>query len=214
VRRLLPLLSVVLALLPATLSGAAAQDGTPAAPAPAQAHLARTNVRYFVPVDQDGLSPRLHLAANERGTCIGGSVADAGRPDAWRCTAGNAILDPCFASPFSLPDDPGVLVCADSPFADEVIPFTPTAPLPAATGMTPDLTASQLPWALELANGERCTLLSGATVGIAGMRLNYGCAGHGSVVGEIDRSQPFWAVSYLPESGVATSLVEVTAAWS
>ena len=213
-RRLLPLVSVVLALLPVTLSGAAAQDGTPAAPAPVQAHLARTNLRYFVPIDQDGLSAGLHVTANERGTCIGGSLADAGRPDAWRCTAGNAIQDPCFASPFSLPDDPGVLACAESPFTNEVIRFTPTAPLPAATGNTSDLTATQLPWALALANGDRCTLLTGATVGIAGMRLNYGCTGHGSVVGEIDRSQPFWAVSYLPQGGGATSLVEVTVAWS
>ena len=123
--------------------------------------------------------------------------------------AGNQILDPCFASPFALTDDPGTLVCAESPFTDEVVQLTVTEPLPDRANR---LDPTQLPWALELANGERCTLLGGATAGIAGMRINYGCAG-GSVVGDIDRSLPVWAVSYLANDAVATDLVEVATAW-
>ncbi len=55
-------------------------------------------------------------------------------------------------------------------------------------------------------------MLGGATVGIAGMRLNYGCPG-GSVVGDVDRGQPVWAVSYLADGAFATDLVEVAVAW-
>ena len=176
--------------------------------------LVRTDVRFFLPINQGGLNVGLAAVAEERGSCHSGSLADAGRPDAWRCSAGNAILDPCFASPFALPDDPGQLACAESPFTGDVVLLTPTEPLPVQDANQPFADyPDQLPWALELANGEQCTLLTGATVGIATLRLNYGCAGQGSVIGNPDRSADLWLVSYLPQDGIATGLVEVATAW-
>ena len=71
-----------------------------------------------------------------------------------------------------------------------------------------------LPWALELANGERCTLLSGATAVLAGERVNYGCEGGGVVLGAAHRGQPIWTVSYLADESVATNVVEVAVAWT
>jgi hypothetical protein len=44
------------------------------------------------------------------------------------------------------------------------------------------------------------------------MRINYGCPG-GSVIGDVDRTLPVWAVSYLANDATATDLIEVTAAW-
>jgi len=117
---------------------------------------------------------------------------------------------------------PGVVLgfrCAESPFTGDVIALTLTEPLPSDTGneaasLQSEQGAGILPWALELANGERCTLLTGATAPIAGLRLNYGCDGGASVLGDIDRSQPLWVVNYLADGGYATTLVPVSAAWT
>ena len=71
-----------------------------------------------------------------------------------------------------------------------------------------------LPWALELANGDECTLLHGTLTIMAGQVAHYSCADGGIVLGETDRSQPVWTVTYLAAGEVASTLVEVTAAWS
>ncbi len=71
-----------------------------------------------------------------------------------------------------------------------------------------------IPWGLELANGAQCTLLTGASAVLAGERVNYGCDDGGLVLGEVDRSAPQWAVSYLAEGAFATDLVPVAVAWT
>jgi hypothetical protein len=77
-----------------------------------------------------------------------------------------------------------------------------------------ELAPWDLPWALELANGDRCTLLHGTLTMMAGQVAHYSCADGGMVLGETDRSQPVWTVTYLAAGEVASTLVEVTAAWS
>ena len=118
------------------------------------------------------------------------------------------------------------MACATEPWATDVVRFRLTEPLPrekedAAAPGDPvaaveeaDADPWELPWALELANGKRCTLLTGASVVLAGERLQYGCEGGGSVLGEMDREQPVWAVDYLADGAVATTLVDVTVAWA
>jgi hypothetical protein len=71
-----------------------------------------------------------------------------------------------------------------------------------------------LPWALELANGDRCTLLHGTLTVMAGQTVAYGCVEGGMVLGETDRTQPVWTVNYLAEGEVASHLVDVAVAWS
>ena len=145
----------LLLLGPGTLAAATTQDATRTT-ADADAGPNRSDVRFFVPINPGGLNVGLAVTSEERGSCISGSLADAGRPDAWRCTAGNAILNPCFASPFALPDEPGTLACLESPFGGDVVQLTVTEPLPEAGANRADLT--QLAWALELAtaNSARC----------------------------------------------------------
>jgi hypothetical protein len=71
-----------------------------------------------------------------------------------------------------------------------------------------------IPWGLELANGERCTLLTGATAVMADERINYGCESGGLVIGEVDRSGPVWMVSFLASDAYASDYVPVTVAWT
>lgn len=200
-------------LLLQTEPGASAQDGTPEAePSPA-----RTDVRLFVPAGPDGPRAWLDIVAEEEGTCFAGSAAAASRSDAWRCGVGNGILDPCFADPFLIPGETGTLYCAADPFALDLIALTLTEPLPEEGGNDPTeapVPDGILPWALELTTGEQCTLLTGATAPVAGQRLNYLCEGGASVVGDLDRSQPLWAVNSLAEDGHATTLVGVAVVWT
>ena len=207
---------VALATIGSTASSLARQaDGA----ADGEASLTRTDVRYFIPVNPGGLNVGLAVVGEEEGTCFAGSSAAATRSDAWRCGAENGILDPCFADPFQLPGELGTLYCASNPFAGDVVEFTLTQPLPEDGGngslsLGDEEQDGMLPWALELENGEQCSLMSGATVAIAGQRLNYACESGASVIGDVDRGQPRWVVNYLEENGYATRQMGVEVAWS
>lgn len=210
--------TITLGLLGSSGAMVAARDTDDDAPASP-----RTNVHYFLPFAAGELSPTLEVTAEETGDCDHTSLDAAARPDAWRCYPGGGVLDPCFENPFGDVDQPAVLACSSSPFATDIISFTTAAPLPRDTDKADGTDAvplpddverpDPLPWALELANGERRVILSGATQVFAGMRVNYGCEGQGSVIGEVDESDTVWLVQYLAPDGVATELVEVRAAW-
>jgi len=70
-----------------------------------------------------------------------------------------------------------------------------------------------MPWALELGNGQRCVILTGATAPVVGMRINYGCGTGAQVVGDVDRSLPMWKVFYQGEKSISLNQVDVLTAW-
>jgi hypothetical protein len=198
-----------------------AQDPTPAAES-----MTSTDIRYLLPFTPDGLSPGLTAVTEEEGICGFASSAALDRPDAWDCLgADDQIYDPCFENPFIAPDELGQVACFDSPFSTEVVVLTLTEPLvrekeapdPAmslaqAAGVSID--PWDLPWALELANGEQCTLLGGTLSVQAGQTVHYGCLEQGTILGEVQHQDAVWTVNYLAEGEVASSLVPVTVAWS
>jgi hypothetical protein len=234
-RQLLAALLVLLALALAGPVLASAQEGTPEAGAGTTA-VERTEVRYLLPFGPDGLQAGLTEAATVEGVCGFYSIVALDRPDAWDCISTESeIFDPCFEPVMMDPEELGQLACMESPFSTEVTLLTLTAPLVRAKeapdpgadpslGMGQDaagqdaagdtLQAWDLPWALELANGDRCTLLHGTLSVLAVQIVHYGCVEGGMVLGETDRSQPLWTVSYLAEGEVASRLVAVTVAWS
>ncbi|MFN8590496.1 MAG: hypothetical protein U0031_03460 [Thermomicrobiales bacterium] len=89
-------------------------------------------------------------------------------------------------------------------------------PSPSDIGETAEVAIDPLdiPWAIELANGARCGLMTGATTVLAGERMNYVCDDGGFVLGEVDRSLPVWNVSYLGKNTFATDFIPVTIAWT
>jgi hypothetical protein len=183
---------VILAFLIAGLlliPGAAAQDSA----------LSRTQVRVFAAYQPDGLSDALRLVASFDGTCRVGSLMTPWRPDAFRCTAADGLLyDPCFSAATGERD---VVACAELPWNANVALMTLSEPLPVAVEMSPAPLAAALPWALELENGDRCLLNTGATLLIAGLRANYGCESAAIILGDPDRSAPVWQVFILPLTG-------------
>lgn len=168
-----------------------------------------TQVKLFTPYTLGKLANGLQASSPTGGTCFSDSVADTSREDAWRCTAGNAIMDPCFQN---LMGDPKVLACSRAPWETQVTALSLTSPLP-DTEKKSTARDKAMPWALELANGDRCGLFTGATAPVAGMRINYGCPGGGQVVGDLDRSLPVWRVFYQKQGASALEQVGVRVAW-
>jgi hypothetical protein len=147
-----------------------------------------TEVVVVKPFGPLGLLHAYRVTANVRGTCLGGSLADQRRRDAWRCIAGNEILDPCFKSP-SITH--GFLACFEAPWSKRVVGLHLTKPLPAHGP-----TRGGFPWGIQLASGKRCTFETGASGVVDGKRINYGCIGGGVLVGTVHRSSPAWTVFY------------------
>lgn len=172
-----------------------------------------TDIRLLTPFQPaGGLVIGVAVTGKASGSCFAASIASPERPDAYRCTAGNAILDPCFASL----DDQAPLACAQDPWSANVVSLTLSGPPPSNLELAapdPDY-AGSTPWALELTNGQRCTAMTGATAPVAGLRVNYGCIGGGVVVGGIDRSLPLWRVFFQTQNrSLSLSQVVVKAAW-
>ncbi len=134
---------------------------------------ASTTVISWSPFADDGsLRPGLVASPDFGGDCYTGSFAVHG---AYRCIAGNALRDPCFADPAR--DD--AVVCVGSPFARGVVRLRVTASFD-NSGSAP----RGLVWAVRLANAQGCTFFAGGATSVdaAGRRANYGCAGRRTVL--------------------------------
>lgn len=169
----------------------------------------RTEIRIMVPYGPSGLSSNLAVQSDVEGECMGNSLASPSRSDAWRCMSDNQILDPCF---LQVMGDGAVLACLQAPWNLDVTRITLAAPVPYGDAGFDLGTAA--PWAMELANGEQCTALTGATFGLVGLRANYGCTDGAVIFGEPDRSDDLWRVFYYAEDGGYTlEQVAVLTAW-
>lgn len=170
----------------------------------------RTRIKLMTPWVPAGLSIGLAVTQQVNGSCFTRSLASPSRPDAWRCMAGNGIMDPCYQR---IMGDEKQLACPVlGPWPANVALLTLAQTLPQEDRKEPSRD-SVLPWALELANGQKCTQFTGATAPVAGMRINYGCPGGFTVVGDIDRSEPVWRVFFQGEKSIALEQVDVAVAW-
>ncbi len=172
-----------------------------------------TQVRLFVPSAGSDEVVGLTVSAERPGACFARSLASPERPDAYRCSSDDRVLDPCFRDPVGGDDR---LVCASGPHATEVMVLTLGEPLPpglAAHAYDLDLRVGR-PWVLELEDGRQCGALTGATTLVAGMRVDYGCDDGAWLVGPIDRSQPTWRIFVgSPGLGPVYERAAVAVAW-
>jgi hypothetical protein len=233
-RRLPVSLGALFALIELNSMSAIAQEATPEAGTASTSTYgsARTAVHTMLPYGPDGLHPDLNVTANVDGSCQTESLASPGRPDAWNCLGDdNQIYDPCFENAYAAPDDTIELACLASPFTNDVVLMTLDQPLMRVKEQShaardagavygedqgrDDGAASYwgLPWALELANGDQCVLGSRVDVVLAGEPVHYDCAGGGAILGHVNRDHPLWTVVYLEDGALATTMVDVTAAW-
>lgn len=170
----------------------------------------KTRVTFYRPFAQGKLSPGLYVTKTVKGQCFSGSSADP-RSDAWRCSAANAIADPCFSDP-KVPS--WVLCPADgTPFAVGVVRLALSRALPKSLGNHGSAGEGN-PWAIKLADGRVCTFLTGVTFAYHGDRVNYGCAPKVFLAGSPDRSQATWTITLGtgPKSKARTARILV-ASW-
>ena len=125
--------------------------------------------------------PQANLLAPSRpGSCVAASVAAPARKDAWRCSVGDFIADPCFSL------DAGTLACGADPelHADGFV-LRLTQPLPLVERVVVESRSAA--WLIRLVDGSTCTRATGATgspPGGEGKLATYRCDGGGWIVGE------------------------------
>lgn len=167
---------------------------------------AKTEQRIYNPVDQGGEPSSNLQLTEERGSCFAGSGI-AFRSDAWRCVpAGSSELqDPCFAT------SSNAVVCVMTPWDTEATSLNLTKPLPVESQAGGEQT--DRPWALELVDGRRCTLLGGATRAIANRRVNFGCDDGSYLLGDPDESAPVWTIFAGEGDQQSIEAVQIKIAW-
>jgi hypothetical protein len=119
----------------------------------------------------------------------------------------NGIYGPCFA-----PSEGANLTevaCFESPWSGAEL-LELMQPLPYSASGTLN-GGTSLPWFMQLANGDRCGLITGAAGEAGGVTLNYGCrSGDASTP---DMSTEPWTVEYLPNGSDVLSGIDLVTAW-
>lgn len=140
-----------------------------------------------------------------RGNCFTTSNVTT-RSDAYRCTSGNNIYDPCF-----FVNQTQVLCPSDGPWAATGLLLNVHS-LP-STGSVSDQGTHGQPWAIQLADGTRCLAVSGATNEIAGQRLGYFCKGGIGLYGNVQRSAPGWTIFVGSPHSTTLAMKPIGVAW-
>lgn len=161
----------------------------------------------------------------ESGSCWTNSIAAPFRSDAWRCTVGNNISDPCF----QMPNSTSTLLCGINPTVlDSTSTFVLklTQPLPQSQPMQGLPRAEQV-WLIQLLDGTLCTPFEGTRPFTAsGDSANYACApgplGKDVLIfGDLNASTSVWTANIgtlsTPTSSLPTivtsSTVPVATVW-
>lgn len=204
--------AVVLAAVTACATSSRPGPAEPSGPAssiPAgtttSAAATRPVVRVFDPFAAAGDRLTVPVAARAGGSCWTSSVA-APSDHTFRCFVGNQILDPCFAAPGAASGTGSTVACLPDPWSPARV-VTLTKPLPAAGPV-----GVARPWALELANGARCTAVTGVVPALDGVDLTYSCGGSTAAGSRGPLDAGVTAVEYGPRSGPLVR-VAVTAVW-
>ena len=175
---------------------------------PADAHRTTTVTVYRAFTASGSPAVRVRHA---RGSCFTSSETTS-RSDAWRCTVGNVLYDPCFSSRHAH----GVVICPNAdPASGLEIRLTKRLPIAFANRGSPS--AGSQPWRVELYSGAHCAFSGGASSVIDGLRLNYFCPGDPlrGLWGYPRRSTQPWTIFSAPFTATTlTERVAVEHAWT
>ena len=149
------------------------------------------------------------MPGSHHGSCFANAVG-LGREDAYRCTVGNQIYDPCFVV-----DDAPTVVCGANPATGEAgFVLELTEPLP-----EPDPGNLSMSWLVELADGQVCGLMTGTVPGVGDRTAPYGCP-DGTYLFEDFQQDEVWmaekAVIDLGDDGfvlVESEMVPIRTVW-
>jgi len=178
-----------------------------------------TAIEVFAPWTTEGaLAPGIQVAANlNDGSCSTGSLADGANQNAWRCSSGNDVYDPCFAPP----DETNItqVACAQSPLSSvdmltlvQPLPSSSTGTSSGSTGTSGDAGSTPVPWFMQLANGDTCGRTAGTASSAGSPSLSYAC--QSGVASTLNTSTEPWTVRYLANNSDVPSDVAVSTAWN
>ena len=178
-----------------------------------------TAIEMFAPWTTEGaLAPGIQIADNlNDGSCSTGSLADGANQNAWRCSSGNDVYDPCFAPP----DETNItqVACAQSPLSSvevltlvQPLPSSSTGTSSGSTGTSGDAGSTPSPWFMQLANGDRCERTTGTASSAGSPSLSYAC--QSGVASTLNTSTEPWTVRYLADNSDVPSDVAVNTAWN
>jgi hypothetical protein len=175
-------------------------------------------------IDYSPLSPASSTPI-EKGSCFASSIAAPYRSDAWRCSVGNAISDPCF----EIQGSTSTLACGQNPAGtDTSSTFTLqlTKPLPTPTVISGGV-PSNWAWLVELGDGTICSPYTGtrpftATGEIATYACNSAQPGEDMIFGDLNNSSSVWiaeigslstSTKQFPPVIAASATVPIFAVW-
>jgi serine/threonine protein kinase len=164
-----------------------------------------TAAQIFEPVGPNG-GLAVPATRHATGSCFGTSNVIA-RADAFRCSVGNDIYDPCF-----MVNQTQVLCPNDGPWANVGILVNVPDGLPNASAVKDQGTSGQ-PWAIQLADGTQCLMISGLTNVIANQRLNFQCTTGIGLYGNVQRSGSAWMIYASAPHSAQITLRPIATAW-
>jgi hypothetical protein len=184
-RRVLTTLTILLTVV--GTSGTLLMGAGSAAPGPSARHAAATRVVRVRPVDSTGhLRSNYHVSRRLKANahCVLGSEATG---NAYRCFAGNSILDPCWVQAGSSHSH---VLCLTAPWSHAAIRLHVTK-----YDNSSMASQSSEPWGIRLVSGIRCAFVQGASEVIHGRRLSYFCQNSKTVLlGNPSRAKPVWRI--------------------
>jgi hypothetical protein len=166
----------------------------------------------------DPFGPDVTVTGTVSGYCRTNSSIVWDTPAAWRCMSGVYIHDPCFSSATSTGGTLTSVRCINDPWSGAQI-MNLTQPLPPAdTGNPIPAPGKPYDWALELANGARCTVRREMTPSVAGVYMTYGCdymtsGRQASQAGMLDPGHSPWTVQYNAPGSSALAPMDIAVAW-
>jgi hypothetical protein len=140
-----------------------------------------------------------------RGTCFTTSLVTT-RSDAFRCSSGNNLYDPCF-----FVNQTQVLCPTNGPWSNAGLLLNVPS-LPNNPGGSDQGTGGQ-PWAIQLADGSKCQEVSGATNQIAGQRLGYFCGAGVGLYGNVNKSAAVWMIFVGTPHSATLAMKPIAVAW-
>lgn len=105
---------------------------------------------------------------------------------ALRCSAGDFLYQPCWIETGSKP----AAICLIDPWDRYVSRLKNLSPPPSA----PKVGDFSDPWGIELENGRRCSVLTGAHSSVGTEAMDYDCGGRLFLLRGIDQTTPVWHV--------------------
>jgi len=208
------ILALVIVAVGAFFGGRASVAKTPsptaAGSAAPDALVRHTIVEVFAPWRLNGsVSAGVTVVKRLSGSCWTGSIAVDDR-QVWRCMSSDGILDPCFA-PGEV--NPVELACDPEPWNGHVTLLRLTSALPMAAANPVNSSGPAVGWAIELSDGDRCFVSTGANADVDGVLLLYYCAS-GNSAGPLNRQSEPWTVDYYPTGSDVLKPADVRVAWA